>query len=634
MPRRLLGVVRVTLLAATAVLLITCTDTTTSPRTREGPSFAISDGASGGNVDVFFLPPLVSSPKGPDYGDRPPNPNLAPVANVCALNPSATQCVDPSRPGDVASLPLAYDTAGEFYHVNWQTSGAGLVNDAKYRIQVFLGRLSLGFRDIQPEPSARGTCKTGDAFCTFQNGSSLPIKVRIETAAVCLALDPGFDAGSQPCATASLDAGESLALSDISIASVQESATISMKQCGDLRARGLVDLPTFGECVQIDDVNYIPGVTLGVTGTATLCHAYDAALAAGLSDAQADRMTVHRFSSEVDPPLVALPHAPAGDCDALTQSVRQALKPNGLDRLYRLAGRTWHAATGQVRAWIEATKLWASPSAFCHTNGCGSITQFESDYQVNQPAWMDYDAGNPGGTLPTQNVGTTVTGRIKVLDSGEFPAQSPLPAPVRNVRLTVSTTNGSVTAGTACADPNAPAGQASICTGSDGIASFTLTLGPGVNTVTVRGIGVGTDHGDPTPVDNVFAPSMNDLETSVTLGVGTLTFTATGLVPLVFVPDPPTGGSVIYTNAEGIATFPDFQVCAKPRTAGVSITSLQAVTNNGTPKNLDQLPAGPWVTGTDGCLTFSGVTINGTGAFHLMANGQYTSQKFNVKPGK
>ena len=75
-------------------------------------------------------------------------------------------------------------------------------------------------------------------------------------------------------------------------------------------------------------------------------------------------------------------------------------------------------------------------------------------------------------------------------------------------------------------------------------------------------------------------------------------------------------------------------MCANPLTAGAPITSLDVVTNNGTYKNLGNLPALPVVTGTSGCFTFSGVTINGTGAFRMVANGQYMSQKFNVKPGK
>ncbi len=641
MPHRALGIGRIVFVTAAAALLVTCTDTGTSPRIGGRPSFAISDGASGGNVDVFFLPPLSSTPSGSDYGDRPANPNLKPEAKVCTLNATESNpspagglaCV--TTPDDVADLPMTYNATGAFYQVNWKTSDTPLDTDTMYRVAIYVGRVPLAFRDVDPDPGPpTASCTSSDAFCQFNNGSNLPIKVRIETDAVCLALDPAFDT-SQPCATASLDAGGSLSLSDLGIASVDQATTLSMQPCGDFRARGLVDLRTFGDCVQIEDVDYVPGMTLGVTGTATLCHAFNDALGAGLTEEQAERMTVHRFSSgKVPDSLVALPHSDAGDCSTLTTTVGQAPRPGRLDRLYRLAGRTWRATADRVRSWIEATPLWASPPMFCHSSGCGSVTVFESDYQVIQPAWMTYDASNPDGTFPAQEIGTTVTGKIKVLDSGEFSSgQSPAPAPVADVRLTVSSDNGTLAAGTPCADPDAPTGAVSICTGSDGIASFRLTLGAGSNTVTVRGVGVGTDDGDGDPVNNVFAPSMSQ-QTPVTLGVGQLTFTTTGLVTLVFVPDPPTGGNTIYTDANGIATFPDFQLCADPRAAGAPITSLEAVTNNGAYKTLGSLPAMSWVTGTAGCFTFSGVTINGTGAFHLLANDQYTSRKFNVKPGK
>ena len=238
---------------------------------------------------------------------------------------------------------------------------------------------------------------------------------------------------------------------------------------------------------------------------------------------------------------------------------------------------------------------------------------------------MDYGAANPGGDLGTHNVGDVVTGAIDLRDSGELDGTpEPAPDPVNNVRLHVQVNGGTPT--TILSGP--PGGWA------DGVAQFQFTVAPGTNTVKVWGKGVGTT-GDPNTLLNVFAPLMSTPYPAgqpVALGADTLVFTATGRVPLVFVPDPPTG--TIYTDANGIATFPDFQVCADPRTPGIAITSLDAATNNGTYKHLDNLPAMPWVTGSNGCLTFSGLTINGTGAFHLVANGLYGSLKFNVKPGK
>ena len=79
-----------------------------------------------------------------------------------------------------------------------------------------------------------------------------------------------------------------------------------------------------------------------------------------------------------------------------------------------------------------------------------------------------------------------------------------------------------------------------LSTGPDGIAEFDFTVGPGANTVVVTGIGVGTAESpddDGNPLNNVFAPLFKDVEL-VGLAIGTLTFTATGTVPLVFKKDP------------------------------------------------------------------------------------------------
>ena len=640
MQHRALGAARVIAIAAASVVLVTCTEPTTAPRITQGPLFAISDGASGGNPDVFFLPPLASTPHGGSYNDRPSNPNLLPVAQICRLNateaspnPSTLECEAPAGGDD--SLPMAY--GGGYYSVNWKTSDTPLDTNSMYRIGIYVGTVELAFRDVDPDPGPpRGACKTTDDFCQFQNGSNVAIKVEIHTDAVCFALDPSFNPSTDPCATASLNAGGSLSLSDLSIASVDQGTTINMQPCGDFRQRGLVDLRTFGECVSIADLNYVPGVSLGVTGTATLCHAFSAAISAGLDSAQAERMTVHRFSSEKYPDsLFAEPHAEAGDCSTLTPSLGLAPTPNGMDKLYDLASRTWHAASDRVRSWIETSPLWAAPPPPCHSGGCGSITVFESDFQVAQPAWMAYDPGNPGSvtdgvwSLGTYDAGDLATGTIDVFDSGELEGSTTTaPAPVDSVGLHVQ-----VNGGTPYTILSGPFG------GSDhGIAQFQFTVAAGDNTVKVWGMGVGK-QGDPNTVLNVFAPSMNTGTDSVALRADTLVFTANGRVPLYFNPDPPSG-NVLYTNADGVASFdPPFMVCTDPTAAGVAINTLEAVTNNGTYKSLGGLPAFPVYTVSDpghdddGCFTFAGVTIDGTGAFHLVANGQYSSAKFNVKPG-
>jgi hypothetical protein len=652
MQHRALGAARVVFIAAAAVLLVTCTEPSTGPRITQQPSFAISDGTqSGGNPDVFFLPPLASTPHGGSYGQRPPNPNLHPSARVCTLNATDTQqppaadlkCQD--APGTIADLPMVY--GGGNYSVNWQTSDSPLDVTSMYRIGIFVGRVEVGFRDVDPDPGPpTGACKTRDDFCQFQNGSTLAIKVAIQTDAVCFALDASFNPDTDPCATASLSGGESLPLSDLSIATLggDQSATINMQPCGSapdsgLRSKGLVDLPTFGPCVRIDNLESVSAL-----GTATVCQAIADFEAAnpGLSPEQVDSMThrfrVHRNSSDnnqSDTVVYALPHADGAGC-AIAQGVQPAQPDRMMGELLRFASRTWRAATDRVGVWLQPTPLWAHPVPRCHAGGCGGIGGFESYYQVAQPAWMTFGPSNPGSVDPSDsnawNLGTykadtTLTVSVTLLDSGELDdSPTAVPDSVNNVRLHIEVNGAAPTPDTVLSGP--PGGF------PNGVAQFHITVAPGANTVKVWGKGVGVQN-DTRTFLNVFAPplSAEDPADSVRLWADTLVFTATGLVPLYFKPDPPTVTSTDYTS--GVYTFPAFSVCADPPTPDVPVTSLEAVTNNGSWKNLGgDLPNFPTSTGANGCLTLTNVTLDGTGAFKLVANGIYYSKKFNLKPQK
>ena len=519
---------RFILLSLVAAVFTACQDgsspTGTAFETWFGtPSFAILDGSNGGNVDVFFKPPLLVDPTGDaNFGDRPPNPDLAPVARICLV-----VCVVP-----IDELAMLYRATDGHYAVNWRTRNFPLVSGVEYRIQILLGGVELAYRDVKPRDKAKGfkaTCDEKDAVvCEFVNGTTLPIKVRIESFAGCIAANPNFVPATDDCVTASIAPGGSFQAENTVKVTTDINgppATFNFETCTDLRLRGSgltdinlgrVDLRTFGDCVEITTLEDVD-----VVGTATLCDAFTAA--AGLTDDQKKRMTVHRFGS-TDDEAVALPHGQdIIECDVVVAVAAPApggesLALSRLDRLGRFARNTWRAVSDQVRAWIEPAPLFAEMAVVCHRGGCGSKSNFRSSFQAALPAWMDYDGAPADGVFGDREVGTVLTARVKVFDSGEFfPANGPVPAAVNDVRLTVTLTT---TAGSSSSE---------IITGSTGIAEFPFTVALGLNTVTFSGIGVGTEVGAATPVDNVFAADFGDPTTETELEVGTLEFTATGL---------------------------------------------------------------------------------------------------------
>jgi hypothetical protein len=653
---------RLLLLAAVAGFVVTCTDSPfTSPPNFDGPMFAILDGGHfGGNGDVFFLEPLADfDATNPNFGDRLPNPYLAPIARVCALN--ATE--QPPNPTVLGCIPFGEPGYQQDFTLD---------PDRMYRIEIFLGNFSLeAYRDVDPDDGPSVASCADEPFCQFNSGGSggVPIKVIIETGAACIA------AGADPdvCATATLSAGGTLVLQQdvnttVGVAAVDEvtgggSATVSMQLCTDLRDRefdfeGRVDLPTFGDCIEIDNLDN----PLEVFGTVTQCDAFNEATGAGgLSDAAAGRMTVHRFSAGDQWSTVALSHSEDVDvCATEAAPQGQAFEFSTLQKVVRLARRTTAAVGDQVLALV-APPVWA-----CHRGGCSSYGGFRSSYQVAQPAWMEFgvnpgslDVGSGWWDLGTYDAGTVVTAKVKAWDSGECdkvvdPDCVSNPEAVNNVRLTVS-----VTAGNALVSGDGVnfSIEATIQTASDpddgaGIGTFQVQVEGGASTIEVSGIGVGTDG-------NVFAPSINHTisdpydpdEDEVQLGSGELTFTAVGAVPLEFRPPP----GDITMEEDGFATLTEFQVCTVGGAVeGIPINDIKAVTNNGSWVELrldgGEFPDGDQTiqTGPDGCYTFGGedgpeLRINKTGAYRLVVNpvfndrdkvidGDGQSIKFNVRP--
>src|SRR3989442_5005081 len=178
-----------TRLVAAIVVLSGCRDN--SPLQENTPTLnaLIVDGAHGdGNKDFFFLPPLVANPVGSaNYDAGGFNSNLSPFVEVCEL--SANPILFPTtacKTGPLLFGParMSLDAGNQQYQSNWDTQASTLIATSFYRITVrgAAQGTSLGFVDIDPVLGGIKNVKTGDTF-VFQDGRTLPIKVRIEQGA-------------------------------------------------------------------------------------------------------------------------------------------------------------------------------------------------------------------------------------------------------------------------------------------------------------------------------------------------------------------------------------------------------------------------------------------------------------------
>ena len=179
---------------ASAVISVGCHDqqpVQPTANTGEGPAFLISDGAHNGNTHFFFLPSLVPDPSALFHAGTF-NGRLAPVVEVCILtgDPSSGSPVDCMTSGGAPVLVfgpalMALDATGQLYARNWDTKSPTPLDPSKfYRILIRGARAgtALGFLDVDPVDQGMKNLRTGEVV-QFQDGRTLPIKVRIEDGA-------------------------------------------------------------------------------------------------------------------------------------------------------------------------------------------------------------------------------------------------------------------------------------------------------------------------------------------------------------------------------------------------------------------------------------------------------------------
>ena len=169
--------------------LVACrTDSTLQPD-QPALNALIVDGAHAGNPNFFFLPPLVPSPVGTaNYDAGKFNASLSPFVEVCELTGdprlvTGADCVSPTVRA-FGPAKMALDAGAEQYLLNWDTKASLLNSSAFYRIIVRGAPRGtpLGVLDLDPVTGGMKNIRTGDVYA-FQDGRTLPIKVRIEQGA-------------------------------------------------------------------------------------------------------------------------------------------------------------------------------------------------------------------------------------------------------------------------------------------------------------------------------------------------------------------------------------------------------------------------------------------------------------------
>ena len=522
---------RLALLSLVAVAA--CSDNvTTVPPDSTPPSFAISDGAHrtsandpNGNVDFFFLPPMVSDPSGnPNFQAADFNPNLIPLVKVCFL-PGATEgAISASTVPDCvhyqATFGAPVNVTNQFYQGAWTVPNS---SDIFYRVSVMIGNVTLGFADVESVPNPQ-KLKTVDKtrFVGQQDGSSLPVKFRIEIGALC---DPP---GTRPCNSSTINFASGGSLNFSTDGGTTSSGitvpsqgggnphTLTLQKCPSFNdpahpETAIIDLPVFGSCVRVKSADEVH--TFTTPAIVQVCDLAGSISAAGLaSEAQEHRVTLHKRDGNA---VQALPHV-AG-CAVFTGQTTPSIGSVLAD----LAHGRFKSAGGKLLSILGPTPL----NARRIDEGGGGQTGDISDFQFALPTKAAIDAGDGqsgpvGSALPVQP-------RVKLTDLGGEPVKG----------ATIKFQGDGVAA-------------TSLTSDATGLLSVPWTIPYfGTNTLTANGRGIGGSdnsgprcgvdpfqpiQGSPHPAEfgpaAVCSPSETNgpAETPITLATGSVTFTATG----------------------------------------------------------------------------------------------------------
>jgi hypothetical protein len=382
----------------------------------QGPAQALSDGTSGGNPDFFFFQPLTANPLGhPNIDQGADNPFLAPFAIICEVRqnpaPGLYDCLDDVTPV-AGGIPLTL--SGDNYSNSWRTSdGPGLASNKFYRIEVFaapvLDRESLtqefidkfryGFRDIDPDNGPSVSACATEAFCKINNGSTIPIKVRIEKFASC--------PDTQACVSEVVRANQQNNLkqpsgNQITVPGQTSDLFLNFDVCTaaeEAALDGAIDLPTFGPCLKTETP--FTG-TLSAPAILSICEPIDFIPEAQWPHEQQETITLHHFHTvgTAITKVEALPEA--NNCTTVTGD---AGAQSGLTRLAR------HVVQS-LSSFLNPRELHAA--AALDVGGGGFTFELGSLFKLALAGKFEYlDAADASRTAPP---GSNVTLQAKVTD--------------------------------------------------------------------------------------------------------------------------------------------------------------------------------------------------------------------------
>jgi len=301
-------------LAATgAALVLACRDKSVPTGPDEGPDAQITDGLhSSGKPHFYFLPPMVSAPAYAGTFD----PTLTPTVQICvyAAGDCSTVIAQFTTTTGSGSETVRLDAANELYIVNWRTDQFRLNPALTYRIRVLVGTSELGFADVDVVSSTKELRSVNTSqFVPLLNGTTLPIKMRIEQGVVALVTVAPSDA------------------SVVAALTQQFTATLSDLHGNPLSAPAVVWASSAPAVATVDQTGLATGVT---TGVATI-----SASAAGVTGTARLTVTVSTAQSSV---TTSSSTVASGSTATLTLQAKNAaghnLNTTGLTVLFSASG--------------------------------------------------------------------------------------------------------------------------------------------------------------------------------------------------------------------------------------------------------------------------------------------------------